>query len=201
MADPIRFLPEELYPTSMELNLEFNNTIYQSPYNNAEQIQRNPGERWVFKFSYDDLEQDQARDLQAFLVSLKGVVGKFYAKDFAFFERRGQISGRPTVDGDDNTGGVCKIKDCPVNRVIFKPGDYVKIANRLHMITTEIRSDLAGKATLEFQPRMLRSPANNTSVVYDDFTVVCRLKDDKQGKRSSRDMSNGFSFECLEVLN
>lgn len=201
MADPIRFLPDDLYPTTMEMNLEFNNTIYQSPYNNSEQIERRPGERWVLKFSYDDLEQDQAKDLQSFLVSLKGVVGKFYAKDFAFFERRGAISGRPTVDGDDNVGSVCKIKDCPTNRVIFKPGDYVKISDRLHMITEEVRSDSLGKATLEFQPRMLRAPSNNASVVYDDFSVVCRLKDDKQGKRSSRDMSNGFSFECLEVVN
>lgn len=200
MADTIRHLPENLYPSSMDNNLEFNNTIHQSPWNKSEQIERKPGERWVFKFSYADLEEDQAKDLQGFLISLRGVAGRFYAKDYAFFTRRGSISGNPKIDGADNTGSKCKIKDCPGNRVIFKTGDYVKISSRLHMITEDIRSDSSGKALLVFQPRMLTVPSENASVIYDDFTVICRLKDDKQAKRSSKDMSNKMGFECLEIV-
>lgn len=200
MADSVKNLPDDLYPSSMDCNLEFNNTIHQSPWNKNEQIERKPGERWVFKFDYADLEQEQARRLHAFLVSLRGVAGRFYAKDYAFFERGGSISGNPKVDGTDNTGSKCKIKDCPPNRVIFKAGDYAKISGRLHMITEDIRSDGLGKALLVFEPRMITLPTNNASVVYNDFTVICRLKDDKQGKRSSKDMSNKFGFECLEIV-
>lgn len=200
MVDTVKSLPEDLYPSSMESNLEFNNVIHQSPWDKSEQIERRPGERWVFKFSYADLEQDQARQLQAFLVSLRGVAGRFYAKDYAFFQRQGSIRGFPKVDGSDNTGSKCKIKDCPSNRTIFRAGDYVKISSRLHMITEDIRSDSAGKALLVFQPRLLTLPTNNASVIYDDFTVICRLKDDKQAKRASKDMSNSFSFECLEIV-
>lgn len=200
MVDTVKSLPEDLYPSSMESNLEFNNVIHQSPWDKSEQIERRPGERWVFKFAYADLEQDQARQLQAFLVSLRGVAGRFYAKDYAFFQRQGSIRGLPKVDGSDNTGSKCKIKDCPSNRTIFRAGDYVKISSRLHMITEDIRSDSAGKALLVFQPRLLTLPANNASVIYDDFTVICRLKDDKQAKRASKDMSNSFSFECLEIV-
>lgn len=200
MADTIKHLPQDLYPSSMISNLEFNNTIHQSPWNKSEQIERKPGERWVFKFAYADLEQDQARKLQAFLVSLRGVAGRFYAKDYAFFKREGSISGNPKVDGSDNTGSVCKVKDCPPNRTIFKAGDYAKISGRLHMITEDVRTDALGKATLVFQPRMLTLPTDGTPIIYDDFTVICRLKDDKQAKRSSKDMSNSFSFECLEIV-
>lgn len=200
MVDTVKHLPEDLYPSSMDCNLEFNNTIHQSPWNKSEQIERKPGERWVFKFNYADLEQDQARKLQGFLVSLRGVAGRFYAKDYAFFTRQGAISGKPKVDGADNTGSKCKIKDCPPNRTIFKVGDYAKISGRLHMITEDIRTDSLGKATLVFQPRMLVLPNDGSPVIYDDFTVICRLKDDKQGKRSSVDMSNKLNFECLEVV-
>lgn len=199
MSD-VLFLPDELYPTSMDCNLEFNSVIYRSPYDNSEQIQRRPGERWVFKFSYDDLEQDQAKDLQGFLVSLRGVAGKFYAKDFAFFQNRGTIAGSPKVDGSSNTGGICNIKDCFPNQLILRRGDYVKIGTRLHMMTQDIRSGQDGKAQLVFQPRIIQTPSDNSPIIYNDFTVVCRLKDDKQARRSSRDMSNGFSFECIEVM-
>lgn len=200
MSDTVKHLPEELYPSSMESNLEFNNVIHQSPWDKTEQIERRPGERWVFKFAYADLEQDEAKKLQAFLISLRGVAGRFYAKDYAFFQRGGSISGKPKVDGADNTGAKCKIKDCPSNRVIFKAGDYVKISSRLHMITEDVRSDSLGKAVIPFQPRLLTLPTDNSTVIYDDFTVICRLKDDKQGKRASKDMSNSFSFECLEIV-
>lgn len=201
MSDTIKYLPDDLYPSSLDWNLEENNILHQSPYNKSEQIEVRPGSRWVAKFTYADLEQDQARRLQAFLISLRGIAGLFYAKDYAFYERGGQIYGNPKVDGSDNVGGKCKVKDCPPNRIIFKAGDYVKITSRLHMITEDIRSDGLGKATLVFQPRMVSVPADNASIIYDDFTVICRLKDDKQAKRSSRDMSNSFSFECIEVVS
>ncbi len=200
MSGTIRHLPADLYPSSMDCNLEFNNSIHQSPWNKSEQIERRPGERWVMKFNYSDLEQDQAKQLQAFLVSLRGVAGRFYAKDYAFFERGGAISGNPKVDGLANTGSKCNIRDCPVNRIIFKAGDYVKISGRLHMITADVRSDVLGKAIIPFEPRMLTLPSDGSPVIYDDFTVICRLKDDKQGKRSSKDMSNSFGFECLEIV-
>lgn len=200
MADTVKYLPDDLYPSSMDCFMEFSNQIHTSPWNKEEQIERRPGERWTFKFSYADLEQDQARSLQGFLLGLRGVSGRFYAKDYAFFTRQGAISGRPKIDGADNTGSQCKIKECPPNRVIFKTGDYVKISSRLHMITEDIRSDPLGKALLVFQPRMVVVPTESSPVIYDDFTVICRLKDDKQGKRSSKDMSNSMSFECIEVV-
>lgn len=152
------------------------------------------------RFRFEDLEMEEMKALQAFIVSLRGVVGQFYARDFAFYEMSGSMSGNPKVDGNDNYGGVCKIKDCPPNRVVFKAGDYVKIQSRLHMITEDIRSDFTGKATLKFQPKMLRVPTENASIIYDDFTIICRLKDDKQGKRTSNDMVNSVTIECVEVL-
>lgn len=200
MADTIKYLPEELYPSSMEANVVFNNMIHTSPYDSSEQIEVRPGDRWTFKFTYDDLERDEARELQAFLLSLKGVAGRFYAKDYAFFDRRGRIRGQPKVDGDLNTGGMCKIKDCPSNTTIFEIGDYVKISGRLHMITEQIKSTSSGEADLVFSPPMRVVPADNSLIEYDNFTVVCRLKDDKQAKRVSRDMVNTLGFEALEVV-
>lgn len=200
MADTIKYLPDELYPSSMEANVIFNNMIHTSPYDSTEQVEVRPGERWSFKFTYDDLERDQARELQAFLLSLKGVAGRFYAKDYAFFDRRGKIRGFPKVDGTLNTGGMCSIKDCPNNTDIFEIGDYVKISGRLHMITERIRSNSLGKADLVFSPPMRTVPSDNALIEYDDFTVICRLSDDKQAKRVSRDMVNSLGFEALEVV-
>lgn len=200
MPTQIKYLPDDLYPASMDVNIEFNNVIHTSPFNHKEQIEQRSGERWTFRFNYDEMERNEARKLQAFILSLNGVVGRFYAKDYAFFDRQGEISGTPKVDGNLNTGKTCKLKDCPRNRDIFYPGDYVKISGRLHMITEAVRSDAAGKATIEFAPAMLIVPTDNATVEYDNFTVTCRLKDDRQGKRSSRDMSNSLSFEAVEVL-
>ena len=200
MTETIKHLPEDLYPTSMECSLEFNNIMYVSPFNNRIQIEERAGEQWVLRFRYDELEMDEMKRLQAFIVSLRGVAGLFYARDYAFYEMGGSMTGNPKVDGTDNYGGVCKIKDCPPNREVFKAGDYVKIQSRLHMITEDIRSDFSGKAVLKFQPKMLSVPSENSSVIYNDFTIICRLKDDKQGKRSSVDTSNSLTFDCVEVV-
>lgn len=194
-------LPPELYPSSLETSVEFNNIVHTSPYNKSEQIEERPGDRWVFKFSYDDLDKTEARQLQAFLLSLRGVAGRFYAKDYAFFDIQGDISGSPKVDGSLNAGSVCKIKDAPRNRNIFHTGDYVKISGRLHMITRPVRSDASGKAELPIAPPMRTVPLDNSTVEYRDFTVTCRLKDNNQGKRSSRgDLSNSLSFDAVEVF-
>lgn len=201
MAVSVIHLPPELYPSSLDANVEFNNIVHTSPYNGAEQIEERPGDRWVFKFSYSDLDRVEARHLQAFILSLRGVAGRFYAKDYAFFDIQGDISGSPKVDGSLNAGSVCKIKDVQRNRDIFKIGDYVKISGRLHMITRPIRSDAAGKAELVFSPPMRTVPLDNATIEYRDFTVTCRLKDNKQGRRSSKgDLSNSISFEAIEVF-
>ena len=196
----IQYLPDSLYPSSMDVNVVFNNVVHTSPYNGEEQFEERPGARWVFKFAYADLEQDEARDLQGFLLSLRGVIGQFYAKDYAFFDKRGSISGKPTVTGNSNAGCRCAISGAPRNSDIFYRGDYVKISGRLHMMSENIRSDSQGNATLVFSPPMRTVPTDGTAVEYDNFTVTCRLKDDKQAKRSSKDMSNSFSFEAIEVL-
>lgn len=200
MPTQIKYLPDELYPSSMECNIEFNNVIHTSPYDGSEQVEQRAGERWVFKFAYADLERDQARELQAFLLSLNGVVGLFYAKDYAFFDRRGKVHGTPKVDGADNTGSTCKIKEAPKDTVLFEVGDYVKISGRLHMMTQRITSDAEGKALLVFSPAMRIVPTHDGNIIYDDFTVKCRLKDDKQAKRSSRDMVNSLNFQAIEVF-
>lgn len=193
-------LDDELYPTDMSMSLEWNNQVFTSPYNGKEQFTERSGERWIFKFEYKDMEEEQARVLAAFLNSMKGVIGRFYAKDFSFHTNRGRISGTPVVDGSDNYGSVCKIANAPSNRTLFERGDYVKIGSRLHMLTEKITSDSAGKATLVFQPPMLSVPVANSNIVYDDFTVICRLKDNNQGMRDSADVVNSFSFEAVEVL-
>lgn len=201
MAVSVVHLPPELYPSSLEASVEFNNIVHTSPYNMSEQIEERPGDRWMFKFSYDDLDRNEARQLQAFLLGLRGVAGRFYAKDYAFFDIQGDISGTPKVDGSANSGSTCRIKDVQRNRDIFKVGDYVKISGRLHMITRPIRSDASGKAELVFSPPMRTVPLDNATVEYKDFTVTCRLKDNNQGKRSSRgDLSNSLSFEAVEVF-
>lgn len=196
----VKIFPEGLYPSTMDLNIEFNNLIFTSPATSKEQFKRQPGERWVLKFTYSDLEQDEARELHGFLLGLEGVLGQFTVQDFAFYTRRGLVSGQPTVDGSDNQGNLCKIKNCPPNRLLFMRGDYVKIGNRLHSIREECRSDSEGKAVLNFVPRMLKVPSNGMNIIYDDFSIVCRLKDDKQANRSSRDMVNNFSFEAVEIV-
>lgn len=196
----VREFPEGLFPSTMELNLEFNNLVFTSPATNKEQFQRRAGERWVLRFTYADLEQDEAKDLQGFLLGLEGVLGQFRIPDFAFYTRGGGITGQPVVDGSSNQGNLCNIRNCPANRLLFVRGDYVKIGSRLHMLREEVRSDSQGRATLNFVPRMLSIPNDGMNVVYDDFSIICRLKDDKQGKRASRDMVNNFSFEAVEVF-
>lgn len=196
----VKIFPEDLYPSSMELDLEFNNVVFTSPYTSKEQFEKRPGERWVAKFSYKDLEQDEARELHGFLLGMEGVIGQFSVPDFAFYTRRGSISGQPKVDGNTNQGNLCKIKDCPPNREIFKRGDYVKINTRIHMISEDVRSDAGGKAQIRFVPRMLAVPTDGMFVVYDNFSFILRLKDNKQTNRRSEDMVNSFSFEAVEVI-
>jgi hypothetical protein len=196
---PARDMPIDLYPESMTCNLEFNSVVHTSSFNAKQQVERRPGDFWTFTFSYKDLEFDEARRLHGFLLGLEGVLGTFNAKDYASFAVMGGMSGVASVVGSDNYGTSCLANVTPKNTLVFLVGDYVKISGNLHMITSDVMSNSIGVATLNFVPPLRVIPVAGSSILYDNFTVECRLKDNKQGRRSTSDMQSSFSFDAIEA--
>jgi len=86
---------------------------------------------------------------------------------------------------------------------ILKVGDYFQIYNELKMITTNINSDSAGNAILEFEPPIRSTTLiNGDPLILTNASCLMRLVDDSQAKWSNRDSAivSDFSFSCIETF-
>lgn len=197
-------LPDDLYPDSCDVDIVYNNQSIRSPYNNKEQIIRRGGEHWVVRLTYSDLEQDQARKLFGTLAGLEGIVGTLRVKDYAFnTNSKTYIPGYHIpflVEGSDNYGNTCAFKGPRHNGIALHTGDYINIGGRLHVLTEDAPADDTGRGVFKFSPRMITIPQHGQEISVTDFSILCRFKDDDQLSRGSKNMTNKFSFDFVEVL-
>ena len=70
-------------PSSMTFSLMSNTTAFQSPIGASTQTIETPGAYWKGTVNYTNLLEDQAGILKAFLISLRGMSGRFWFGDIS----------------------------------------------------------------------------------------------------------------------
>ena len=153
-----------------------------SPFTFEEQVQEHQGVAWDIAFNLDLLNRDQAEAYNSFVLKLKGKLGTFLFSPPGSESPRGAVTGTPLVNGASQTGNTLNIDALPVSTTgVFLAGDFIQLGtgagSRLYKVLDNADSDGSGQAALTIAPKIVVSPADNSSVVYSSPKGVFRSKD------------------------
>ncbi len=163
-------------PSTLSMRLAGNTAIFPSPLIASAQTIDRGGLKWQATYNYSNISAAKRATLMGLLASLRAQANRLRVPVYDN-PRRGLYGGTPLVDGASQTGSVIAIKGCSNNITNWiRAGDYFSVIvngeHELKMCTQDNSSDGAGLiATLEFEPRLRASPADNAVIFVEDGTL------------------------------
>lgn len=191
--------------TDCRFGLETNTRRFESPQNRAVQRVALQGSRWTALYTLPPMNRAQAAPWQAFLLALKGGVNTFYGYDPDAKTPRGAYGGTPLVKGAGQTGSSLLLDGgTPSVTGWGKAGDYIGIGSQMVMLTQDADTDGSGEVTINFEPMLRDSPADNLTITTSNVTCTMALSDDSQSTWSTGSMLGVYkpiSFTAIEVFS
>ena len=195
-----------------QIELRANNVVAvsESPFTFVQQTVVHQGQRWEASISIPPVRKDLAEEWVAFLLSLKGRRGTFYAGDPNMPTPRGTVLSGTAVtlasaaSAGDSTVDIAKTGGGPAKNDFFLPGDYIQIGTdstrTLHKVLTTTNIDGSGNATVDIWPHIRSTRASGTSVVHQNPTGVFRLASNLTSWSINNASAYGISFDAIEVV-
>jgi len=178
-----RVFPSGIEIAKSALGLAFLNTVFFSDMARAistGRVNDGLGDRWEGEWETTPLTFDQRAELLAWMISLEGGLKLFKAQDLDRLlpsTKNGSFPGNGLVMGASQTGTLLNVDGFPINSTILNPGDYFGWGNFTHMVTVQADTNGAGEVTLEFEPPLKSSPADNAAILTEGFFFLARLID------------------------
>lgn len=181
---------------------------HRSAADGSTQTVEKAGAHWALEAVLPPMTRAVAAPWLAFLASLDGPAGRFYAGDPFVTTPLGSVPGTPLINGASQTGNSVITDGWTATQSnILKEGDLVAWdlpsgGRSLHMITADVNSDGGGNATLTIHPPLRESPATNATVITASPTCVMRLTDN-DATHWEIDAAGIFraSFSAIESFN
>jgi hypothetical protein len=162
---------------SLERRLVTTSAVATSPFTGTEQVQDWGGEWWEYGIEMARMNGRDGRRLSAFLTALGGPRGRFLFRDPTI--RQLGLAFAPYVAGAGQTGGMLSTSGWPASSTPLFAGDFFSIGSdhqtRLHQLTADVISNVAGLATLSFVPKLRSAPADGASLELAAPAVLLRL--------------------------
>jgi len=197
--------PDHIVPDSIDWRLVYVTQAYVSPFGSTTQTAEVPGAKWAARLTYNNLQVDEQRELSAFLLSLRGMSGRFTLYDFSLPTPQlgttlpgtyalESVTDRTRVEVDDASG--------------LTVGDYIEVTptpgglgyansyKELKMITN-IDGDF-----LDIEPPFRVLPSATDPVVFDKAKCVMMLDTDDQGgwSASTSIYLSNMTISCMEAF-
>lgn len=184
------------------------NTIeHRSPLTASVQVLELPGTRWLASFGLPPMTRATAETWLAFLASLEGMKGRFYAGPPDATSPRGVGTGVPLVKGASQTGTSLDTDGWTAGQTgILKAGDYIAWNTpaswrEMHIVCADADSDGSGNATFALAPPIRESPADDATIVVSSPTCVMRLAtDDEASWDVNQALHYGVRFNAEEAF-
>lgn len=192
--------PADLKPSSQQFYASFTTRQFKSPFTGNSQTSPFPACNWNASLTLNNLGRDQLRNLEVFLLQLRGAAGRFKIGDHAYSEPRGLADGLPVVDGAGQYGGALKISGCKANQKFLIVGDYITINDELKRLIADADADSTGKTTLRFEPNLRKSPADGDGIIVRNTYAVMRLSDDSQIRTRRVPMFGSITLKLVEDI-
>lgn len=172
-------------PAAARVWLDHQSQVFSAPETRTEQRRRIPA-LWRAVFEYENLEQDDALEVLAFLDSLNGPQSVFTIYDPTRVDPRGSATSLGLVRTAGQTGKTLLTDGWPLNTLIFKRGDVFTVqssgehfqvdANVTSSDGTEVGGDGTGRASILISPPIRDSPTDNTPILIGaQATIKVRL--------------------------
>jgi hypothetical protein len=201
----LNFPASVLGPSSVDWRLRSNTQTFRSPLDGSVQTLEMPGAVWAASLSWDALPAAQWRVMQAWLAQLRGAAGRFfYGPPHAAARQATGVIGTPLINGAGQTGVVLACDGFGASQAVFLAGDYIAYntaaGRSLHLVTANATSNGSGQASLQIEPPIRVSPADNAALIHAAPSCVMRLVDDEIGGLSIRPAGIGsLSLEIVEA--
>lgn len=187
-------------PDAAKMGIAYNVQTFNSQLNGAQQFKELPGSRWTGEFTWSSRQGLEARTLSAQLQSLRGPIDDFRIV-MPDNERLGTALGSGVVNGADQVGTSIVTDGWTANQtILLEIGDYFEINGELKVATQRAASDGAGNSTINFQPPIRKSPANNSAVITTDPKITMRLTAPLATHSLSAPIIHAISISAEEVV-
>ena len=136
-------------------------------------------DRWEGFFTTPHLSRAQHDEMVGWVLSLNGRVGTFNVFDPDRKEpstKAGSFPGNGLMNGAGQTGTSLVSDGWPTSSLILKAGDLFQVETQLYEVTSDATTDASGNVTINFEPEIRVSPANNAAITTTTPIMLARLK-------------------------
>lgn len=191
-------LPSTPAPVSSRMRLDYFVSVDQSEFTGAQESQDWGGRLWYLDFTLPPMTRAQADDWIAVVHKLRGRKGYFLAGDWDRRTARGTW-GTPLVKGGSQVGNTLDIDGVGAGTT-RKAGDFFALGNRLYQLVVDDTADGSGNATIQFEPDLRSSPADNAPLTVSSPKGLFRLLANSTPWDTDPNGIHAMSFSAMEYL-
>jgi hypothetical protein len=181
----------------MTWGMVYNNRTFTSTLSNAQQIVGYPGAYWLCTLSFDDLFDEDEREVTALLGRLQGMYGTVNIP--AFTRARTDNIGAPVIVTANAQATNMTIGGVTPSKKVFSYGDYITISGEMFEVVEDAVSTAQGRVQLFLNKRIRRAIQAGTAVEYKNPYSEMRRTDDTNQLTVQPVVANG-SFQFREAF-
>jgi hypothetical protein len=190
------------YPTTpvfQSVNLKSNDkTLTSQTVNGRTQSRKLSSQYWEFSAKYPPMTQADFMPVYAYIMKQRGQSETFTVRIPILEDARGTASGTLRVNGTKAAGQTTIVVDGITGTVV--EGDMIKFSHdKVYMVVGH--TETSGNTTsIEIQPPLRSSVANDSAIAYDNVTMKVRLRNDVQSFGMSNDGLFRYEVDFIEAL-
>ena len=186
---------------SFDLRLQRKVATVVSPFTYASQSYENSGTRWEATVTLPPLTHAQAREWQAFFVSLRGTIGTFEMYNPLNATPHGNLTADVVVASAGSAGDdTIPLKRTESGGTTLKAGDFIEMNNHIYMLVEDLILGINNYPyTATFEPTLRTNVSQNAVVEYAPAYGRWRLATNEVGFSINQASLYGFSFACVEA--
>ena len=160
------------------------------------------GQYFRMKASFPPMSRAEFAPIYAFVMKQRGRYESFTLIPPVLNAGLGSPAGTPLVKDASQTGRSVTTDGWSASINVFKAGDYLKFANhdKVYTVTADASSDGSGNATINIEPALVTSPANDSAITYTSVPFTVALLSGIQEFDTGTSGLFSFEIDFEEVL-
>lgn len=167
--------PEGLRPQTATYDLIRADAGEDGPFGELQVIERLHTAKWMQVLGFTALKGDLRRLALGFAQHI-GFRGNTVRLPIFGYERGGPGGGTPLVAGAGQTGRTLATDGWPNSATVLRYGDLIEVNGGLHQLTADATTNGAGQVTLQIEPALKSSPADNAPIEYLQPTALFQFQ-------------------------
>ena len=196
------------FPSSPAFNsLEVNSiqpTFVSRTISGRRQARQIAGQFFTMTATFPPMTRAQFAPIDAFVMKQRGQYETFTLILPVLSTGLGAPAGTPLVRGADQTGRTLDTDGWSTEVVIFKAGDYLKLANhdKVYKVVADVTSNASASANTEItiEPALITSPADNSAITHTSVPFTVALTSGVQKFATGTTGLFSYEVDFVEVL-